>query len=187
LDRASQPHLFPSPAQLNFCEKLLEELGVPRGSWAQVGTGVVEIRDNVNPQGGGDYLTDDECMYGYRAACPRLDGKRVAVLINAGVDKATLRQVPALDGGGRDTIVLVNCNLVSLSFFDKLGGFGTYIEQFRPVYYLKLFMGVGMLFKSEPEPWAAFAHRDGGAALIEEYPGRPEIVKVEQLLRRSVA
>jgi hypothetical protein len=171
---------------LNMCEKLLEELGVARGEWTSVGTGVVEIRDNVNPQGGGDYLTDDECMIGVRALSPRLGGRPVMMLINAGVDKATLRQVKDLDEGGRDVIVLVNCNLSSLSFFDKLGGLGTYIDQFKTAYYLKLFLGVGMLLKNEPEPWAAFAQRDDGAVLIEEFAERPEIYRVEQLLRQNV-
>lgn len=171
---------------LNMCEKMLEELGVARGEWANVGTGVVEIRDNVNPQGGGDYLTDDECMIGVRAACPKLDGRPVMVLINAGMDKATLRQVQELDKDERDVVVLVNCNLASLSFFDKLRGFGKYIDQFQPAYYLKLFLGVGMLLKTEPEPWAAFAQRDDGAVFIEEFAERPEIFKVEQLLRQNI-
>jgi hypothetical protein len=108
------------------------------------------------------------------------------MLINAGVDKATLRQVKDLDEGGRDVIVLVNCKLSSLSFFDKLGGLGTYIDQFKTAYYLKLFLGVGMLLKNEPEPWAAFAQRDDGAVLIEEFAERPEIYRVEQLLRQNV-
>lgn len=172
---------------LNMCEKILEELGVSRGDWTSVGTGVVEIRDNVNPQGGGDYLTDDECMIGVRALCPKLGDRPVMVLINAGMDKATLRQVQKLDKDEREVVVLVNCNLGSLSFFDKLRGFGKYIDEFQPAYYLKLFLGVGMLLKQEPEPWAAFAQREDGPVIVEEFAERPEIYKVEQLLRRNIA
>lgn len=171
---------------LNMCEKMLEELGVARGAWASVGTGVVEIRDNVNPQGGGDYLTDDECMIGVRATCPKLDGRPVMLLINAGMDKTTLRQVQELDTEERDVIVLVNCNLASLSFFDKLRGFGKFIDQFETAYYLKLFLGIGMLLKAEPEQWAAYAQRDDGVVFVEEFSERPEVFKVEQLLRQNV-
>lgn len=171
---------------LNMCQTILEELGVLRDSWTAVGTGTVEIRDNINPQGGGPYLTDDECLVGFRASCPKLEGKNMTIVLNAGVDKTTLRQIKELDEGERDVLVLLNCNLSSLSFFDKLGGFGNYIDQFTSVYYLKLFLGVGMLFKCAPEPWSAWAQRDDGAVLVEEFPNRPESFKVEELLRRNV-
>lgn len=134
-------------------------------------------------------MSNDECIVGFRAACPKLGGKYVTIVLNAGVDKATLNQVRDLDEGERDVLVLVNCNLSSLSFFDKLGkkGFGKYIDQFTSVYYLKLFLGVGMLFKCAPEPWSAWAQRDDGCTLIEEFSSRPEIFRVEELLRRNVA
>lgn len=173
---------------LNMCQTILEELGVVQDSWTAVGTGTVDIRDNINPQGGGPYLSDDECLVGFRAPCPKLDGKYVTILLNAGVDKATLTQVKDLDKGERDVIVLVNCNLSSLSFFDKLGkkGFAKYIEQFSSIYYLHLFLGIGMLFKCSPDPWSAWAQRDDGAVLLEEFQSRPEIFKVEELLRRNI-
>lgn len=124
-------------------------------------------------------------MVGIRGACPKLGGKYVTILINAGVDASTLKDVKSFDREG-EVIVLANCALDRMSFFDKLG-FAKYIDAFQPVYYLKLFLGVGLLLKQEPHPWAAFSQRDDGAVLVEEFQGKPQIFQVEQLLRQNVA
>ncbi|CDF32197.1 unnamed protein product [Chondrus crispus] len=76
---------------LNFAEKLLLELGA--SSPTPVGPNI-QICDNINPQGGGEYLTDDEVMVGLKAPVDKLGGRVVTVLLNAGVDvdSLTLRQ-----------------------------------------------------------------------------------------------
>jgi Domain of unknown function (DUF1995) len=168
---------------LNFCEKLLEQLGVPIEECLSLG-GHVEIRLNINPQGGGDYLTDDECMVARRAIlCPRLGGtKSVMVMINAGVDASTLKQVKALDveTGGEDVIVLVNCGLDRLDFFSKFG-YAKFIDSFVPAFYLKLILGSSKaaLMKCFPHKWTAYVNGDS----FIEFDERPPMYEVEQVVR----
>jgi Domain of unknown function (DUF1995) len=164
----------------NMCEKLLMQLGALPDSWVEVG-GNVQICDNINPQGGGEYLTDDEVMAGFRAQCSLLDGRSVTILINAGVDASTLKQVKELDNG-RDVVVLINCGLDRMSFLSKLG-FAKYIDSFEPVYFLKVFLGTGLLFKWAYEPWQAYANGQTGVQLVQEYSERPAVYKVEELVR----
>jgi hypothetical protein len=166
----------------NMCEKLLIELGALPDSWVEVG-GNVQICDNINPQGGGEYLTDDEVMAGFRAECSLLDGRPVTILINAGVDASTLRQVKELDNG-RDVVILVNCGLDRMSYFSKLG-FAKYIDSFEPVYFLKVFLGTGLLFKWAHEPWQAYANARTGVYLVQEYSERPAVYKVEEIVRMA--
>jgi hypothetical protein len=170
---------------INFAEKLLTELGVPFGEWESRG-GTVEIMNNNNPQGGGDYLTDDECVVALRGKdCPNLGGCRgIMVMINAGVDASTLKQVKTIDdkSGGMDVIVLVNCGLDRLDFFSKLGT-GKYFDLFATAFYLKLILGSSQaaLIRCYPGKWTAFVSQD----CVIEFDHRPTVYKIEQLVRNA--
>lgn len=167
----------------NLCEKILVALGCPVDDHASVG-GTVMICDNINPQGGGEYLTDDEVMVGQVCDSP-LAGRRVMVLINAGVDAATLRQVRDIEDDA-DVIVLLNCGLDRLSFFARLG-FGDYFDSFETAYYLKVFPGMGYLYKVGRQPWRALVMTSSGLAVAKEYDVKPQTFSVEQLLRSRAA
>lgn len=173
---------------LNFAEKLLSSLGGSVSSAQRVGPSV-EICDNVNPQGGGEYLTDDEVMIGLRSSLPALGGRTVTVLLNAGVDADTLKQVREHDKDEGGVVVLVNCGVERLSWFAKLGGFGEYIERFRPAYYLKNIAGNGWLLKKGTRPWMVFADagKGKGPDLVYEIEERPKIVDVEAEIRLAIA
>jgi len=168
----------------NLMESLLGGLG-SNGNFRHVG-GRVRICDNVNPQGGGEYLTDDEVMTGITADdCGALG--RVIVLINAGVDASTLKQVRKLDDDA-SVIVLLNCALERLTFFDKLG-MGGYFDQFKVAYYLKFIAGTGMLMKTGSEPWKLFAANGSDQQtgitpeLVREWDAKPSTVDAESALR----
>lgn len=168
---------------LNFMEKLLEALGCAEGTWRPVG-GSLEIRNNVNPQGGGDYLTDDECMTGFSTACcPHLgsSGRSLILLINAGVDASTLGQVQKLDDG-KSAVILLNCGLGRVSWFSKMS-FATYIDKYEPAYYLKLVAGNGWLLKNGPNPWRTYLEVPTGLSLVSESETRPKLVDVEADIR----
>lgn len=120
-------------------------------------------------------------MTGIRAACPKLSGKSCVLLINAGVDGSTLRQVRDLDNGS-DVVVLVNCNLDRLSFFTKLS-VGRYIESFQIAYALKLVLGLGALLKRGSEKWKLYVLRAGECRLLEEFDEKPVAYKAEELVR----
>lgn len=168
---------------LNFLERVMETLGctgsVPVG-------GLVSICDNVNPQGGGEYLTDDECMVGRRVpACTALNGSGLTMLINAGVDASTLKEVRKLDNGS-DIVVLLNCGLERVSWFAKLS-FRDYIDEFVPLYYLKNVAGNGWLLKCGQDPWRAYIANDGHFQCVYEVSERPKIVDVEAEIRIALA
>lgn len=122
-------------------------------------------------------------MVGLRAACPKLGGRFCTVLINAGVDGSTLRQVSKLDNGS-DIIVLLNCSLERLSYFSKLG-MGHYLDSFQVAYSLKAFLGLGSLIKQGKEKWKLYAYCATGFDLIREFDERPIAYKVEEYLRLS--
>jgi hypothetical protein len=169
----------------NMCEKLLIELGSAPDTWSEVG-GNVRICDNINPQGGGEYLTDDEVMVGFQGTSTALSGHPVTILINAGVDASTLRQVKGLDNGD-DIIVLVNCGLDRMSYFAKLG-FAKYINAFEPIYFLKTFLGGGVLFKWARGPWRAYAAGiQGGTNLVQEFSEKPAMYEVEEIIRSAAS
>lgn len=159
---------------LNFAERLLIALG---GASPQSIGGTVSIRDNVNPQGGGEYLDDDETLTGLRA-----DG--ISVILNAGVDSSTLRQTPDLDDGG--AMVLINCGLDRLSWFarrslrDALNGF-------ESAYYFKVIAGAGFLLKASPHPWRVFAYTATGCDVVLESEDRPKMGEVESAVRSAAA
>ncbi|CAN8071543.1 unnamed protein product [Agarophyton chilense] len=170
---------------LNFTEKLLARLGVDTERCERVG-GVVDICDNVNPQGGGEYLSDDECMVGFRAGeCGMLQGRRLLVLFNAGMDGGTLRGVKTLDEDEDGVVVLVNCGLDRLSWFAKRG-FADYIDGFKAAYYLKA-VGGGWLFKSGAEPWRTFVRRGDALQTITASERKPRLVDVETQIRLALA
>lgn len=172
----------------------------------------VEIRDNVNPQGGGEYLTDDECLIGVRLTIPLPSSRSsssststssiisspappdskgpssrcVTILMNAGVDAATLKQVSSYDVDQTGIVVLVNCNLERLSWFAKLG-FAKYIESFAPAYYLKAIAPGGWLQKCGDAPWTAYANFAEGPAIIQQYDARPSLVDVQARIRLAIS
>eukprot|EP00178_Gracilaria_changii_P000031 TRINITY_DN1001_c0_g1_i1.p1 TRINITY_DN1001_c0_g1~~TRINITY_DN1001_c0_g1_i1.p1 ORF type:complete len:294 (+),score=26.48 TRINITY_DN1001_c0_g1_i1:2374-3255(+) len=169
---------------LNFTEKLLAGLGVALENCERVG-GEVSICDNINPQGGGEYLTDDECMVGFRTRqCAKLKSRSLLVLFNAGMDGSTLRQVKSLDSNDGSVVVLVNCGLDRLSWFAKRG-FAKYIDEFIAAYYLKA-VGNGWLLKIGTCPWRTFVQIGGKVKSINEADKKPNLVDVEQQIRIAI-
>lgn len=167
---------------LNFSEKLLAGLGVPCDTCEPVG-GTVEICDNINPQGGGEYLTDDECMVGFRAqSSPALDGRPLLIMINAGVDAGTLRDVSKYDTDQSAVVVLVNCGLDRLSWFAKRS-FAGYIDSYASAYYLKNVAGNGWLFKCGNEPWSIYVEGAAGPRLVSQVEKKPKLFDVERQIR----
>lgn len=164
---------------LNFCEKLLSALGAT--SLHPVGA-QVRICDNVNPQGGGEYLTDDEVMVGLKAYTER---GSVMTLINAGVDIDTLRQVRDMEEEGT-ALVLVNCGLERLSWVHRLR-FGKYFTQFGVSYCLKRIGGNGWLLKCGEEPWGIWMDVSGGVELLAEKEERPSVMQVQSEVRVALA
>lgn len=165
---------------LNFISKLAGALN--DGGEPEVLGPPVEIRDNVNPQGGGEYITDDECMVGLRTM---RGGRVVTILMNAGVDAATLKQVQQYDVPEGITI-LVNCALDRVSWFAKLG-FAKYIDSFAPLYYLKSIAPNGWLIKASAlstAKWYLFLY-DGQPVLLEQYDDKPSIVDAESKVRMA--
>lgn len=179
---------------LNFLSALASRLGCDPSSCEQLGP-PIEIRDNVNPQGGGEYITDDECMIGLRlASCPLLDGRRVSLLLNAGVDAATLKQIQKFDDNDyKSVIVLVNCALDRVSWFAKIG-FAKYLDSFQTAYSLKSIAPAGWLLKCGTAPWTAFVNAynaedagAGAAVVVQQFETRPSIVDVEAKIRLYVS
>lgn len=159
---------------LNFAERLLQKLA-PGESQSSVG-GVVNIRDNINPQGGGEYLDDDETLTGVRAG-------DIAVVLNAGVDAATLRQASDIKAG---RIVLVNCALDRLSWFDKRATRGA-VDDFECAYYCKVVSGAGIFMRAAPTPWTAFVSSNEGWKVVLESEERPKMNVVENAIRTALA
>lgn len=173
---------------LNFLSLLSEQLGCPVGSEQMQRVGPdVEIRDNVNPQGGGEYLTDDECMVGLRLLnAPEVDNRTVTLLLNTGVDAKTLKQVRDFDTTDDGVIVLVNCHLERVSWFAKIG-FAKYIDSFVPAYYLKAIAPGGWLLKTGEAPWTVYVNSAQDPVVLEQYENRPSLVDVEAKIRLALA
>lgn len=163
---------------LNFINKLATRLN-PNTKAQTIGPNV-EIRDNVNPQGGGEYITDDECMLGIRTMIEK--GRYVTLLINAGVDASTLKQVSKYDEIQGGMVVLINCALDRVSWFAKIG-FGKYIDMFIPLYYLKVIAPDGWLIKVGSMKWTAFINSIDGPVVVEQFEERPSIMDVESKIR----
>lgn len=169
---------------LSFIYTLAKRLGVPSDRCKWVGP-PVEIRDNVNPQGGGEYLTDDECMIGLALdANEATVGKHVTILLNAGVDASTLKQIQKYDVHENGIVVLVNCALDRVSWFAKLG-FAKYIDSFSEAYYLKQVPPAGWLLKCAPAPWTVFVQRGNTLTAVQETEARPSIVDVQSTVRKN--
>lgn len=147
--------------------------------------GEVDICDNINPQGGGEYLTDDEVMVGLRADNCSLQ-RPLLCLLNAGVDAATLKGVQDFDTDPNSVILLVNCGIDRLSWFSKLS-FGKYFDDFQSAYYLKNVAGNGWLLKRGSSPWRVFAELSSGIEMIWETESRPSIVDAEAEVRLAMA
>lgn len=174
---------------LNFLQQLgarLSAQGAAPACLERVGP-VVEIRDNVNPQGGGEYLTDDECMVGVRIAKgDARTARTTTLLLNAGVDAATLRQVRALDDDADGVVVLLNCGLERVSWFAKLG-FAAYIDSFDAAYYLRAVAAGGWLFRRGGDAWMVVAGAADGARVVSTSARRPTLFEAEQQIRAAVA
>lgn len=173
---------------LNFVRQLAARLG---GTTCKDVGPTVEIRDNINPQGGGEYLTDDEVMIGVRITnASRLPGKpNVTMLINAGVDAGTLKQTQEYEREEREkmeVIVLVNCGLERVSWFAKVG-FAKYLESFEAAYYFKVIAAGGWLLKCGVAPWTVFAALPKGIEVLDQVEKRPSLVDVEAQVRVAVA
>lgn len=167
-------------------EKLLLALGCAEGDWVPVGgMATVEIRDNINPQGGGDYLTDDEVMCGYRANFCHALNAGIVILMNAGVDASTLKHVQNLDDG-KAVMVLLNCGVDRISWFAKRS-FASYINQYVAAYYLKAVVGCGWFFKQSPWPWATYVETSSGLKLLSNAERRPKFVDVQADVNIAVA
>lgn len=166
----------------NFVYALAKRLGVASDRCQRVGP-LVEIRDNVNPQGGGEYLTDDECMVGVRLDSSYTTmGKQVTILLNAGVDASTLKQIQKYDTDEKGIIILVNCALDRVSWFAKLG-FAKYIDSFSEAYYLKQVPPAGWLLKCAPEPWTVFVQQGSILKTVQETVTRPSLIDVQSKVR----
>lgn len=169
----------------NYAYALAARLGVPSDRCKRVGP-TVEIRDNVNPQGGGEYLTDDECMVGLALGTENCTGRHITILLNAGVDASTLRQIPKYDTHEGGIVVLLNCALERVSWFSKLG-FAQYLDAFSPVYYLKQVPPAGWLLKCAPAPWTVFLQNQDKLVVVQKTDQRPSFVDVQNLVRLSAA
>mmetsp|Transcript_422 Transcript_422/g.757 ORF Transcript_422/g.757 Transcript_422/m.757 type:complete len:83 (+) Transcript_422:2865-3113(+) len=82
-------------------------------------------------------------------------------------------------------MILVNCGLDKLSFFDKLGS-QQFLDKFREAFCLKQFGGSGFLFRVYPENWSVFKVSGNGVTLIQDFGSRPKPLEVEQLIKRAV-
>lgn len=170
----------------SFVYALAKRLGVSSDLCKRVGP-LVEIRDNVNPQGGGEYLTDDECMVGVKLNTgDTVVGKPVTILINAGVDASTLKQIQKYDVNEDGIVILVNCALDRVSWFAKLG-FAKYIDSFSEAYYLKQVPPAGWLIKCAPEPWTVFVQQGDGLKAVQETTERPSLMEVQSTVRLNVS
>lgn len=174
---------------LNFMYSLAERLTSPDAEEPKRLGPPVEIRDNVNPQGGGEYLTDDECVMGVRlspvSTTPSLQ-RPVTLLLNAGVDGSTLQQVQQYDEHEDGVVVLLNCALDRVSWFAKMG-FAKYLESYEPAYYLKVIAAGGWLLKCGQAPWCVFVNSAEGPTLLEQMEDRPALVDVEAIVRLKLA
>ena len=129
-------------------------------------------------------------MLGYHTArVPMLGDKPCMLLINAGVDASTLRQVEVLEkdvlpNGG--VVVLLNCGLDRVSWLAKMG-FARYLDSFEPAYYLKNVAGMGWLLKDGDGTWKVFINTSDGVVLVNTLLSRPKMVDVESMVRRERA
>lgn len=154
-------------ADLSFASALLTALGAAEGpaGWARVGEDV-EIRHCVNPQGGGDYLTE-EGLWGVVGDAPT---GAVTVLGNAGVDVAALAgvadAVAASPPGG--VVVLLNGGASRVTWLDRLGwGRGraaaaAALDRFVPAYALARIGGDGVMGYAWGGEWTVWKVRGGG-------------------------
>lgn len=170
---------------LNFMTKLVARLGGDADAAERLGP-AVEIRDNVNPQGGGEYLTEDEVLIGLRiAAAPAVQRRAVTLLLNTGVDPTTLRQIEQFDQRDDGIVVLINCGLDRMSWWAKRGC-AKYIDSFSTAYYLKIIASGGWLLKCGPAAWTVFLYRPEGPVVIEQCEDRPSLVDVEAKIRLTL-
>lgn len=112
-------------------------------------------------EGGGDYLRE-EGLYGYRWRTR--DGPHVAIA-NSEIDASALRKLGTLDDGGR--VLIFNCNLGRLSFFDKMGM--PSLDDVEPAYLLRR-QGAGFVSRQFPEDYCAWRLQDGKAVLVAQQP-----------------
>lgn len=175
-------------ADLSFAGALLTALGAVEGpaGWARVGEDV-EIRHCVNPQGGGDYLTE-EGLWGVvgeaTASAPGGGGGgggltgTVTVLGNAGVDVAALAGVGAVVAASppAGVVVLLNGGASRVTWLDRLGwGRGraaaaAALDAFVPAYALARIGGDGVMGYAWGGEWTVWKVRGGGGGTWRACP-----------------
>ena len=157
---------------------ILKELSLSDAQCKPIG-GLVEIRDNINPQGGGEYLTDDETLTGFET--PPLNecgGRRVKLLLNAGVDAITLKQVADYEDE-KSVVMLVNCGLERLSWFAKRRL--QFLNAYETLYYFKP-VATGWLLGC-PEGWFAIYNSE----CLKRFEERPKFFDVEMIIKDTAA
>lgn len=135
----------------NFLLELIGRLGGPR-SPEPVGREIL-IREG-GFEGGGDYLSE-EGLYGYRWTT---GGSTITAVANSEIDSSALRELKQLDDG-RSPLLLFNCALDRLSFFDKLG-----MPSFDDVEvgYLLRRVGPGFVSRTYPGEYCAWRVESSG-------------------------
>ena len=115
------------------------------------------------------------------------------VVLNPSLNASNLRGLQKQMDDGTSPLILVNCNLERLTFFDKLGS-NSYLGGFTPAYVLKK-VNNGFLFRrSHTAPWDTFASFQDGQmgpylAQIDTKTGgaRPKYLDVENKVKAAVA
>lgn len=148
----------------NFLLEVVALLGGGKSS-SKVGAQVSIFEGGF--EGGGDYLSD-EGLYGYRWVSQR--GDATMAVGNSEVGSTALSDLKTLDDGST-RLLLFNCALDRLSFFDKFGL--PNLDDVEPAYLLRR-AGTGYYSRQFPEDYALWRlAADGGQpALVGRQQGR---------------
>jgi len=117
----------------------------------------------------------------------------INVILNPSLDLTNLKDVQKQFDDGKSPVVLWNCGVERMGFFDKMSmGGGTYIESYVPIYVLKNVGGNGFLYKSSLESkWQSIAVLSDRTTTpylktIEEASSRPKYLDVENNLKAAI-
>jgi hypothetical protein len=163
--------------QLGFAYSLLKRARAE--SVEQVGKKVL-IRDNIDIRGGGEYLSE-EGLFGLHAFFRTKLGGRACglkVVMNSGLDASACREADKFLG--QDPLLLLNCNLDKMSFFDRLGK-GAFFDSFTPVYYCARVRGAFLLYVY-PGRWQLFGITGGKFEVLFESDSKPDLFDLEKKL-----
>jgi hypothetical protein len=111
---------------------------------------------------------------------------KVTVIWNPGLDGSNLRRrsLKSLDDG-QGSVVLVNCGVEKLTFFDKVG-MADNLDGYTPAYALKRAAN-GYIFQAFPNPSQIHVVRNGQMSLLETSDKRPPSVDAKRKIKKFVS